>query len=914
MLSSSRVARQHARRRAAALAALSTVGVLFAAATSPGLAVASSGPAAADETSTGQRVLQSVAVAMRPDGTFTSVEGTTVSRGDGSDDEAAVTHDYAPQDVVGDLPVRVLTAYRTDEGAGTDLAELSGYTGRVEIDLTVQNLTMTPKTLEYDVDGSSRSRSALVGAPLTVVASAVLDGADASSIVTPSDKSTAPSTNGVLSQASDGTPQVQWATILAPPQIGPTATLSLVVDAKDFDPPAFDLSVQPGLVTDPSVGALVDAAFQPGDSSERKLQARTIELVGEVNTVLAKAGQTISRVRTNLDASAETLGTKTIGDLGSSATGVASSMKSLDGSVKSLGSDLSSSLESTRSSAVQQLLQTVTALDQMLGDTSVKPQPAAVRGQGCATSVAAPGGASSVYGNLVRVAGQLSGFANATASCRSALQQSILDSVGPAEPDDESCADDDSVTCALYGARTSFGAIAEDLVKSGDDALTALEPASVDDAVAAAEALSDQVDAVAVASGELGDAEPGGGGFGHLDLRPVTAAIVAAGKGVNDVEAKLGDIRGVAQSAAGQVSSMSQQNLSLAQQLCDLAGDGSLDPTKAEALRAQLVATNCDGSANQPASDGTMAALIDDQSASWATVLTLSDTSSGETAAALGELRARIAAVQTAVETLADAAGQEGSVVGGKVKGLQKAMKSLLVARTTVTSQVQKVKEQQATAIAGVKEAFRQAASDASDNVSDTVDPQIRQVTAKSQLSRDELGKMFTRSAAGLDAAAGKITQDGAATLEKQKKSFAREQEAAGDRISQQVQQGLAGIASGVSSSTRDMEAASALLSQDLHRVLLDLGDRKVNGSGLLGAMTTGAATARSADYQLALATDTATSYANVRSADIGGLLLRQAQSDASLQMAAALPAFGIELPSGADHRTVYTFHIGSGS
>ena len=58
-----------------------------------------------------------------------------------------------------------------------------------------------------------------------------------------------------------------------------------------------------------------------------------------------------------------------------------------------------------------------------------------------------------------------------------------------------------------------------------------------------------------------------------------------------------------------------------------------------------------------------------------------------------------------------------------------------------------------------------------------------------------------------------------------------------------------------------------------MEKVLLDLGSRKVNGSGLLGAMTTGAATSRSADYQLALATDKTTSYASVRSADIAGLL-----------------------------------------
>ena len=76
-------------------------------------------------------------------------------------------------------------------------------------------------------------------------------------------------------------------------------------------------------------------------------------------------------------------------------------------------------------------------LDSMLGDTSVKPQPAAVRGDGCAVAVAAPQGASSVYGNIVQVAGQLSGFAKATDSCKTSLQQSILKSVGPEHPDDE---------------------------------------------------------------------------------------------------------------------------------------------------------------------------------------------------------------------------------------------------------------------------------------------------------------------------------------------------------------------------------------------------------------------------------------------------------------------------------------------
>ena len=90
------------------------------------------------------------------------------------------------------------------------------------------------------------------------------------------------------------------------------------------------------------------------------------------------------------------------------------------------------------------------------------------------------------------------------------------------------------------------------------------------------------------------------------------------------------------------------------------------------------------------------------------------------------------------------------------------------------------------------------------------------------------------------------------------------------------------------------MEAATTLLTADLRKVLLDLGDRRVGGGGLLGAMATNAATARTADFQLALAGDKATSYANVRSRDIDGLMLRQAQTDAAMQMLhghAGLPA-----------------------
>src|SRR5690606_17388447 len=124
------------------------------------------------------------------------------------------------------------------------------------------------------------------------------------------------------------------------------------------------------------------------------------------------------------------------------------------------------------------------------------------------------------------------------------------------------------------------------------------------------------------------------------------------------------------------------------------------------------------------------------------------------------------------------------------------------------------------------------------------------------------------------------------------------------------VDESLSVLARGVNNSTRDINASFALLEGSLKKVLLDLGDRKVNGSGLLGAMTTSAARVGTADFQLALASGQAESYAAVRGEDVNGILLRQAQLQAALQAAADLPAFQIEVPAGAESQTVYNFRI----
>jgi hypothetical protein len=306
----------------------------------------------------GDRVLQSVDVTMQPDGALTRVGDTVVvARAQGGRSDTYSTT-YDPTKVVDQLPVRVLTSYQTDQGSGTNLADLKGYSGRLTIALTVQNLTGRSQPITYDVAGKAQTTTALVGAPLTVVASAALPGVDAGTVVTaapdaPADSSSdTASTNGVLSQSPEGVAQVQWASILAPPQLDPTTTFRVVLDAKDFVVPTVDLSVQPGLVTDPSVGALIDSAFNPKNSDELALETRTISLIGDVNDVLGRASGTISGVRKTLDASSKTLGTKTVQSLTEDTKTISTSLKSSSDNIDSLSADLKSSLQSTQSATL----------------------------------------------------------------------------------------------------------------------------------------------------------------------------------------------------------------------------------------------------------------------------------------------------------------------------------------------------------------------------------------------------------------------------------------------------------------------------------------------------------------------------------------------------------------------------------
>lgn len=336
-------------------------------------------------------VLQSVQVQVAPNGSVGTVDSTAIATAGDASTGTTVTNQWKGSDVAGDLPVRVQSSYRLRDAngrvtrTGTNLSELEGHRGRIEVDLVVQNLTAKPTDVTVDVGGRSRTRRMMVGVPLSVVASTSMPGVSASSVVTSQASSTGRSTDGVLSQGSKGEAVVQWATLLAPPRTGGSSTLHLVVDAKDFSAPTFDLSVQPGLVTDASLGTLLDSTMARTGSRELDLQRQTISLVEQVDQVLGQASTSVDTMRDNLASTSRTLGQRTVQDMGQSAQRIAQSMKSLDGQLTALRGTIAGSMDQTNQVVLQSLQQTVTLTDQMLGDTSSAPVAPRVSGSGCAS-------------------------------------------------------------------------------------------------------------------------------------------------------------------------------------------------------------------------------------------------------------------------------------------------------------------------------------------------------------------------------------------------------------------------------------------------------------------------------------------------------------------------------------------------
>ena len=859
----------------------------------------------------GDRLLQSVDIAQQGDGSLSGVTGTVViARAAGSSTDTVATT-YDPAAVVDKLPLRVLTTSRTDTRSGTNLSALTGYTGQVRIDVTVQNPTVKAQRLRYDVAGHAKRSTAMVGAPLTVVASAALPGTSPAAVVTAASDGSAKgdTTNGVLSRSTDNTTQVQWATILAPPQLAASATLRLVVDAKDFALPRLDLTVQPGLVTDPSVGALVDAAFDPKSSDEVALEARTLKLVGNVNGVLDEATDTIATVRKTLDTTSETLGTKTVSSLRSSTANVTTSVKSSRQNLQALNKELRSSVTATNSATLSQMSATVDQLDQLLGDTSAKASPVKLTGSGCEQKVTPSPQSASVYGSLLQVSAQLDAYADATKACKEELQQTIKSSIGPALPTDDDCRDsaepaNPSVTCTLHEAEKTVGTFITAGQQAVDD-LSGTKPTSVASSITT---LTQQLQAVADQTDKL---VPNAGPTTIPDtLKSVDDGLDGINKSIADLSTSIESAHVKAVDARTSVDTMIAQNADVAAQLCALVGDGNqpgrLSAAQVDELRRNLTSRSC------PDQNGVTVPLLPpvkyggknldtrlhDQASALDAIAAATDVTGDHKP--LTEVSSDLDTVRANLGEVVDALGTGDQSLQDKITALQTSVHDAQTGLTSLNTNVTGVETR-------LDAALKQA--DAA-GVNTTLDTQIARIVKRTADDSDEVGTMFESSRAGLAATAAGVQADGKKSVDKQRKALQQTQSQAESSLTESTKAALGQVAQNVGGATKDLDATKTLLTRELTKVLLDLGSPTAKGSGVLGTLATSAKAAGAADSQLSEALDTSSSYASVRARDLDDVLLRQAQAEAALQRQADLPAFVLPLPATVAHQTVYVVHL----
>ena len=919
------------------------------------------------------KVIQSVDVNLDPAGAITEVASNAVYLDELSGKSRSNTDDYTVEEVVEDLPVRVSTQYTTDEGSGSNLKDLDGHTGRVDIAVTVENLTLDSTEVTYDVAGESRQSSALVGTPMSVAGSVELEDTTASSVVV--DVESDNTTNGVVSQTTDGDAVVQWGTVLAPPQSEATTTFRLVADVEDFSTPEFDLAVQAGFHTDMSFEGMLTSTFDTSASSEYAMQQKAIELVADINGVLTRAGTTITEIRQNLDHTTDTLGVDAAQQLRQNSDDMVTEMQRVGEQLMALEAQVDGSLSGAETAMNSQLAEIVSSMSGMMGNTEATA-PQLVTGQGCAATVEDAESNGSLYSTFLILGAQLEGYAEANADCRDEVVSEIQRTLGPEIPEAEVCEDASSITCTLFNAQVSVQDSLNELVQASKKNVQKLVDEQITDG---ALGYSQDID-------------------GHLkEIGKVLTSVdgqaakwSAVDDALKEMRAIRKDFRALHRYGRKSVSELKthtnaiqDQNTEIAKNLCgvlkdksaahldddqidaitkahsDLVGipciedppevlpptetekpdpetspqpdederGGSEDPETPETDNADVgvepTSTPSASATVGPASYQIEKPLVDENSVNakmedhledqierWESVLekTGYDPKSKKFAhfeEALDELENDVDAIR------------KGNAKDG-TKGVQAALDEIgewHAAATETYVDLESALETLAKDLpTDAKAEFDKFQRNATDRLPEDIDKQVRIVTDRFNNAQDSVIESYNTTISGLATTSDAVVNDTAGQLNEQKASLEEQQGATTEALNKNTTNVLESIHASTTSSTRDLEGASAQLGASLSNVILDLGDPEIQGSGILGSMSASSAMSNTADYQLALASQRAAGYANVRSEDIAEIMLRQAQFSASLEAAGTLPAFHLDVPNGARTQTIYAFHIGGDS
>ena len=160
-----------------------------------------------------------------------------------------------------------------------------------------------------------------------------------------------------------------------------------------------------------------------------------------------------------------------------------------------------------------------------------------------------------------------------------------------------------------------------------------------------------------------------------------------------------------------------------------------------------------------------------------------------------------------------------------------------------------------------------------------------------------------------LDKAGNALRTKGAREIAAQRRRLDTEVKTVTQLLSDNIKSAVSLIDSRVRTANGNLGESQQRLVSDLARVLTDIGSR--DGSGLLGALASGASETSLANESIVRVSNTASAFRNLRSAAMEDTLLQQAQLARSLELQQELPAFGLELPAGSRFVSVFSFHVG---
>lgn len=939
-------------------------------------------------------ILQNVNVNVDHTGSVKAINSTNIYVNEHTHQSSTKDVKYKVSDVVNDVPVRVSVQYQSNKGNGTDLNELKGYSGPLTIKISVENLSVKPQEITYDAGGSSHKKKALVGVPLTVAASTVLENSTPNQVVAGSslDAKDPNATNGVISSNSDGKAVVQWGTIITPPTTEANASLVLKMDAKDFKVPNFDIAVQPGFADSLSSENVLTNGFNKNDQNQMALLQRTMKVVSDVNGTLLSASDQINELRKNLDSTAGSLGNGTAENLKGSNEKLTKRMEELSNQIRDLKTDLSKTAQTNNSQLITQLERTVGSLDSALGDTSVHPSVKVnASGNSCTVDRSTPHGGSSVYSNLVQLADVLGSYAQANAGCQRELSGTLSQIIGPKDPGPEQCRDHggDSVTCALYGTSASVQANLIGLTVASDSLLNDMRPdylrganKNYSDLQASIQQLSDYLNSQNSGSADTAKVQE--------TIKNIRGNVNSLKESSNSLQEGIGRIYKTSQEAQAELTgegSAQEQNQKLADQLCELSTErgGHLSPDEVARLRSYLTATPCGaggGQQPQPApepntpntpndqpsaepsaapstsaepsasastsasaspSEGasgeatTPAAVVEnanevkphhgkpmdqrivEQQGRWRSVSAETDPNAEKGLAAdakrvnarVNDLDGQLKALEDEANKLGDTNRDRNGEQEKNISALKQKVDALTRKSDDLGQNLKDLAEQHNKISETVKAAFKDSSDKTAQQVNDLIGKQIRVISDRGQSGNRAVEDAFSRSINQLVETSDNIVVGAGNSVENQRKDLSERTNNVRAALDGATQQSLGLLDQRTSAATRDLEGSSALLYSDLNKIMLDLGDSKVEGAGLLGSLKSNSAKAGSADYQLALASQNAQGYTSIRSEDIANIQLRQAQFKESLKSLEKMKPFHLSDAGNAEVRVLYTFRVG---